>query len=1239
LKDAFNSVIAAGYESLKVNQQVENGFRQAGLSGSGLGKQLEETGKFSEDLSLKFGVENDAIKQVSGQAAFLGGATGQMNQDITKLAVGLEKGSEGFISSTEVIKIFSKGINDPEAIAGIGKLKTKFPELATALKGIKDPAELTQKALQFLGPTFSSLEAQAKGPIGSVDNLKNSFHDSLESLGESALKGGQPIFDIFTKIATFFETKLAPALSNLGPVINLIITPFAELFDLVTSGGAGFALLVPVIVAFLPLIIGLSATFLGLMAAVKIVTGILRPLTEYFQQLFDKITGAGAGAGDFVELMKSKFGPVLSDVSAILSGVGEIIGQGLVVGFKLALDVGLALARGIGSLVSGLFGITGAAGSGESATNSFSKAIGILRDVLLGVQSVIAGVKAAFTEAGRVIDDVAKVISNVSLTNIGETIDKLLSLLGDAPSRIVKAGTDGVKDTFGRGQAQRGLEDAVQPMIDAFKGQIAKLKDASGNVDFSKAKAAADQVRKDIAAKGITLGFDETGPAIEKLQKQIGDILDEVAPPTGPKKLEVPVAVHPVSFKDDIDKALSEAAKIRDQIDIKSAKDSFTKLKAEFKARADQEIDQNKRAVDEITKKRTEAITNNKPIDEASFRKAIGATESILIEQTRLRAIEEREAIEKLAADRVKIFTDAEAKSADAQIKGLQLTERTITGLSLDALQKRGEAHLAVIRAQQQKELDAQIQALPDFQDAAKALELSFFNGTDHSKEAEARLKASLQQMLADFKLTNEQARALAASFQADVDKLTRDTLSAAEDLRIDLIPDDAVREREKRLAEVKKTLDAELEKIGANEELKAAAIARANQQKYKIEQDYLQKTNDLYAGAQSFFRSLSDRKIEDEHAKRRDELNAEKNKLDQEELDLRLSLARRQVTIEDFDKKVADISRRRGNLDAQIEDNKLTVLTRTKAAAGAAATELQDRFTKQNQRAIEDSAARISSITDDVGTKAISASEGASKALTAMKDVGVSAIGAAASEIARLALTTKANFGQIASYAASMLINIAQNAVAANIVSIYAWSIGQLGVIGGIAAATGAVAVVEGLLAYAEAKLAQNRPKFHTGGVDIRSPHGRGTEFHATLLDGETVFDPAKTREWGWLFSAIQEGTYRYPRDIVMAPQLQPHLSDHSAKIDRTLAISMTGVETRLDRIADLLGRHADKLERLDTLADRGKDHSEKLGWINDRMGELIDIADDDPEPAALRGHDIHAASRAFALRRRFKP
>lgn len=1255
LKEGFDAVIDAGFESLKINQQLESSFKQAGLSGSGLSHQFEDTSHNAETLSLKFGITADHIKEVSGQAAFLGGATGQMNDDITKLAVGLEKGSEGAISSTEAIRIFTKGLNDPEAVAGIGKLKLKFPELATALKGIKDPAELTQKALTFLGPTFASLEGQAKGPIGAVDNLKNSFHDVLESLGESVLKGGQPIFDIFTKLATFFETKLAPAMSSLEPVIRVVITPFAELFDLLTSGQTAFALILPILpfLAIAALQVGIA--FGVIVSVIKIVIGILRPVTQYFSDLLQSIIGAGAGAGSFIDLIKEKFGPVLSDIGNVLTTVGEIIGQVIVLNFKIMIGLTTALVRAVISVVSGLLGIKGGAASASDGMGAMAKVAGFLRDALLVVQSVINGVKGAFVEAGRVIDDVAKVISNVSLTNIGETLDKLLSLLGEAPSRIAKAGSDGFKDTLGRGQALRALEDATNPVIDGFKSQLDKLKDASGKIDFSKAKLIAEQAKKDITAKAIGVGFEVDQPAVTDLLKKINAILEEVAPPTGSKKLEVPVTVKPVDFKEDIEKAMSEVQKIRDQIDIKSAKDAFNRLKAEFKARTDLEIDQNKRALEELEKKKKEAADQNKKIDEASYSEAIKATKLILIEQGRLRAIEEKEAIEKLAVERVKLFTDAETKESDARIKGLQLTERTITGMSLDALKRRGEAHLAVILAQQQKELDLQIEALPDFQEAAKKLELAFFNGTDHSKAAEDRLKRQLQQMLADFKVTNAEAIALAAAFQVDADRLTREAALAAEEFRISLIPDDAERERAKKLFEVQKTLDAELARIGDNEELKTLAIERADRERFRINQDYLQKENTIYGGALAFFKGFSDQKAEQEHAKREGELVAERNKLAAEEIELRLSYARRKVTVEDFDKKLGEISQRRDDLDRQIEENKLTIIKRTQMAAGAAATELQDRFLKSAQKAIDDSAAKIDKVAK-AGVKGYQAlgdaggvvanigqylSNAGGIAIDSFKElgkVGMNAIGAVASQMAALALATKLNFGQIASYATSTLINIAQNALAANIVTIYSTAIGMLGPVGGILAATAAVATVEGLLAYAEAKLAENRPKFHTGGVDIRSPHGRGTEFDAKLLDGETVFDPQKTKEWGWLFNAIQEGRYRYSRDIVTAPQLQPHLSDHSEKIDRTLTISMDGVESRLDRIAGILSKHSDKLAHLDTLPERGKDHSEKLGWINDRMGELLDIADDDGEPATLRGHDLHVAARAFALRRRWR-
>ena len=149
LVGGFGDIIEAGKKSFQTTQNLSIAFAQAGKSGTELNAAIAETGSFAADLSNKFAMPISAVRSFSQTAAAIGGATGQANKDLTELAIGIEKASNGMVSGDMAIRIFSKGVSDPESQFALGRLTKQFPALGTAMKDIKNPADATQAALSF----------------------------------------------------------------------------------------------------------------------------------------------------------------------------------------------------------------------------------------------------------------------------------------------------------------------------------------------------------------------------------------------------------------------------------------------------------------------------------------------------------------------------------------------------------------------------------------------------------------------------------------------------------------------------------------------------------------------------------------------------------------------------------------------------------------------------------------------------------------------------------------------------------------------------------------------------------------------------------------------------------------------------------------------------------------------------------------------------------------------------------
>lgn len=222
VSSAFSTIIDKGKGALEVSGQLALGFKQTGLSGAALSSELSRTGDFADKLSTRFAVENTHIQALAAQAAFLGGAVGPANDKIVTLATGVEKATGGMVSGEAAVRIFTKGLTDPDAEASLGRLAIKFPTLATALKSATGPADMLAKANAFLGPTFVTLEEQAKGPLGSMTRFKNAIEDTAEALGSFLITAIGPILSALAAIGSRVASAMGAITSFLGPLTPIL---------------------------------------------------------------------------------------------------------------------------------------------------------------------------------------------------------------------------------------------------------------------------------------------------------------------------------------------------------------------------------------------------------------------------------------------------------------------------------------------------------------------------------------------------------------------------------------------------------------------------------------------------------------------------------------------------------------------------------------------------------------------------------------------------------------------------------------------------------------------------------------------------------------------------------------------------------------------------------------------------------------------------------------------------------
>lgn len=250
----FEDIVRAGKKDIELGQDLKLSFQQAGLSGEKLGEQLKVTGELADKLSMRFAVDDDTVKELAKSAASLGGATGQANADMVQLALGVEKATGGMMSGEQAIRLFSRGAADPENLAALDRLRMKFPALAKAMTEGGSIAEKMSIAMRVLGPTFTAMEEQANGPIGSMKRFEIAMDNAKKTAGTLIIEAVAPLLEGFSKVAQWIQNAVIPIFSAMAQdfeknkvvilgVIGAITIAFAPWLAAIAGVVAAFAFL------------------------------------------------------------------------------------------------------------------------------------------------------------------------------------------------------------------------------------------------------------------------------------------------------------------------------------------------------------------------------------------------------------------------------------------------------------------------------------------------------------------------------------------------------------------------------------------------------------------------------------------------------------------------------------------------------------------------------------------------------------------------------------------------------------------------------------------------------------------------------------------------------------------------------------------------------------------------------------------------------------------------------------
>ena len=922
----FKSLVSSALEYDEIGDKLELSFSQAGLSGKQLADQIDRTSANARNMALKFAAPVDTFKELSAAASALGGATGQMNDDLVSVGFGIEKATDGMIKGEAAIRLFSQGVADPENAANVEKLAKKFPALGEALKKPGDAATKVQAALKALNPTLTTLASQA-GDAGST-------FERFKIIGGEALK---------TFAGTIYD-KISAGLSGIADTLGSIN------FEGIINGAKVLGSIIGDVVV----------------SAFNVLKKVFSGLQNAISPLIDAIGSLFSGGGDSAESFADTIGQAFGLVSDVIGSFYEIV----ISSFKPFISL-------IGEAVKFLFNFGGASDSAGKSTSSF-------KEKIMGVRAVVAGVTTAIKEVINIIselatslvhfdfgkftslisgsaDRVAKSYSDAkdSAFNSLQETAKAEKELADKKEKSAKNLIETAKnlqatyDTLADTQKKQQLGALKKELSVQIKSQLITSDDAKQVEDIlkqlsakaGKDKTAVDLAKDEFAAKQKSLEAElkifEAKVKEEAIAKGQSELSAKQLKQIDAKRLEI--AERTTQEFDNLYKVTKSAdgqIQIGIKLDAKTKQSADEELLA-FRAgitdkTADIKLHINKDSAEETKKEFEKLVSDLKEQASESISKAKdlfnveitptlsrdtfnasvdAALRDLERQRTVLNVAISSTADEKTKADLQKQVSELSKAELELKTKGAD----KINKLLLDRDNQRREVEISLIKDKNQREIAEKIFSLEKQRDIE----------VDKAKQVGA------------------DSLAVAARYDEEIAKLRGQGAVSVRDKYVDTVRD---------ISKLYKDNFATLSKFIVDN-LGSAADSFADKAVSKVN-----LITDAYAQQLALLQGQNDeRKKANEEALKGD--TSEKDTLS-----LQKQLAKRKISIEEYTQAINDIESKKSEKTVSIQsDEDLQVLALQKAANDTLTKVIQDSFAKQAQAIQDFTAFRALSETDKI--------------------------------------------------------------------------------------------------------------------------------------------------------------------------------------------------------------------------------------------------------------------------------
>ena len=1006
------------------------------------------------------------------------------------------------------------------------------------------------------------------------DFLQTAFNAIAGAVTQYIVPAFDFLLTIFSTIGAWIQDQVVPAFDNL---MALLSEAASLVVDVV---GAAFEVLWSILTGLM-----------GFIVDVVIAT---------ISELWDILTAIAGVIVDVVVVAFNAFWSVVTTAYDALASLVEWISDGVssLLGLQETTDGTSIVMKAWEAVVSGVSGVL----------NFFRSVLTNVGGAIDYVRSVVAGLSSVFQSVKDTVAAVADAISSLDFSSALDAVTSFFGGVGDAYEKGFNqkaqqiAGQNliqGVLDsqisslTQQKEQYEQAIKDSKlkgDELVRFTNGMAQRLADSR-----------AESQRLLLAKVAETQGLSPEEK--DGLSKKVVDMLKQFSIATkeeGAKEQNKPALPSPalsakgraatkaagaaaaLDFTDEYRKVLAQNFADQSSLAVKQIADQRKREEEETKKRIQEKIN----GVQEEYNKLRDSIEKNaqekkpKPIKltvyEVDAAGNLKATEQVISDGQKALALlgEQFELRKKLIADsetqalNARFAKDdlAEFLKAEATKTAYlnQASKDRITLLEQEAKQS-GEAfrklqseQAAAFKVEQAAALRAFVEGTAEFASQRAVIQAQVEVGQVKAEDALVQIE-QLRKTIAESltvgvnvdPATAEAWKAMLAKLAAASKEFEEQQRQEAERTRINAITDLAERERELAIASARAQWQARLKEAAGNEALEREAFTDFMEAKTKAERDFLRRSNSISAQYQNLWMTAAEEiskafdqvfngRVDDEEtAKLREQLQAEEDALF-------ASLAAREIGYEEYASKIEELNEKlRG-----IEEKSLNFWEGAAEAFRIAGIEtfkaLETEANERLGKSIQQLSAQMTAAAAGISASGSATAADWEAIGTSIQNVAVEAAGVALASFGRMVAEGKPVLKAFGVAVAETAIQTVTTIVNSNIPAIFSTAMGLLGPIAGVVAATGAVALVNGLLAVAKASL----PKFHTGGISH-------DEQLAVLLKNEAVIAPQPTR--------VFEDEIRMMNAGITRRELREHFIREERSTNTTALADASAIE-RLD-------------------------------------------------------------------------